>query len=96
MLGQADRAFLVTRNCYLALRRAAHHSARPTGVILVREPTRPLLISDVEQVLDAPVVATVDMDHRVALATDAGLLSTRVPGSLRRPLAALVPNRGTR
>jgi MinD-like ATPase involved in chromosome partitioning or flagellar assembly len=92
MVGAADRSLLVTRNCYLALRHATQLTTRPTGVVLVREPHRPLDDRDIERVVQAPVVATVEIDPRIARATDAGLVIGRVPNGLRRALGGLVPH----
>lgn len=82
----ADRRLLVTRPCYLALRRAARTEARPTGVALVGEPGRSLTKRDVEYSLGVPVVASVSLDPAVARAVDAGLLTVRLPGPIRREL----------
>jgi MinD-like ATPase involved in chromosome partitioning or flagellar assembly len=82
----ATASLLVTRPCYLALRRAVTCPARPTGVVLVDEPGRALDGSDVEGVLGVPVVATIELDAGVARAVDAGLLASRLPRSLRRAL----------
>jgi hypothetical protein len=86
---EAQRALLVVRNCYLALRRAARHTVRPTGVVLVQEPSRILTARDVERVVNAPVVATVAVDADIARATEAGLLAGRLPPHLRSSLAPL-------
>jgi hypothetical protein len=83
------KALLVTTNCFLALRRAQTHPVRPSGVVLVRDPARSIGEQDVAGVVDAPVVAVVERDPRVAVATDAGLLVGQLPESLRRPLAAV-------
>jgi hypothetical protein len=83
----ADRSLLVTRACYLALRRAARSGRRPDGVILLREPGRALDGHDVEALLSVPVVADVDADPAVARAVDAGLLLSgprHVARALRR------------
>jgi MinD-like ATPase involved in chromosome partitioning or flagellar assembly len=83
----ASRSLLVTRPCYLALRHAREVSPRPTGVVVVREPGRVLGRDDVEHVVDAPVVAEVEVDPSVARAVDAGLLaSPRLPRALSRAL----------
>lgn len=87
----ADRKLLVVRNCYLALRRALAHPARPDGVVLVSEPGRALNAADVEAVLTAPVVAEIAIDPAVARTIDAGLLAARLPRALRRSLATLTP-----
>jgi hypothetical protein len=86
MLGCADRALLVTRPCYLSLRRAVRSPSRPTGVIVVTEPGRALSVRDIEHALGAPVAATVSLDPLVARAVDAGLLSTRLPRVITREL----------
>ncbi|WP_420451556.1 hypothetical protein [Ilumatobacter sp.] len=66
--------WLVTRACYLSLRRATRLDVRPTGVVLVVEPGRALRRRDVETAIGAPVVAEIDWDPRVARCVDAGLL----------------------
>lgn len=82
----AEQSLLVTRPCYLALRRAQHCTTRPTGVVLVTEPGRALGGTDVEQALGVPVVAEVHYDPAVARAVDAGLLAARLPRSLQLSL----------
>ena len=82
----ADSSFLVTRACYLALRRARRAPAVPTGVVLVREDGRALTRDDVEHATNAPVVAELVLDPRVASAVDAGVLATRLPRSLGKAL----------
>lgn len=82
----AERRLLVTRPCYLALRRAMRTEASPTGIALVGEPGRSLTKRDVEHSLGVPVVASVSLDPAVARAVDAGLLTVRLPGAIRREL----------
>lgn len=83
IVSRASCSLLVTRPCFLALRRVAFCPCRPTGVVLVREPGRVLGRSDVELVVGAPVVGEIEVDPAVARAVDAGLLATpRLPGSL--------------
>jgi hypothetical protein len=82
----ADRSLMVTRACYLALRRAVACPIRPTGVILVVEPGRALRPADVETAIGAPIIASVTVDPAVARAVDAGLLSTRLPRTMQRDL----------
>ena len=84
----ADRSWLVTRACFLSLRRALSVGRRPDGVVLVEEEGRALGRTDVEDVLGVPVVATVPVDASVARAVDAGLLVARLPVAIGRPLAA--------
>jgi MinD-like ATPase involved in chromosome partitioning or flagellar assembly len=82
----ATRSVLVTRACFLALRRALAMPLRPSEVVLVSEPGRSLTRNDVESCLGAPVVAEVSVDPAVARAVDAGLLATRLPRGLAREL----------
>lgn len=86
LASSADRSLLVTRACYLSLRRAVALALRPTGVVLVVEAGRALGAPDVEDVLGVPVLAEVDVDPAVARAVDAGLLAGRVPRGLERAL----------
>ena len=80
------RSLLVTRACYLALRRAAAAPCRPDGVVLVTEPGRALRAADVARAVGAPVVASVSHDPAIARAVDAGLLTARLPRLLAREL----------
>jgi MinD-like ATPase involved in chromosome partitioning or flagellar assembly len=79
-------SLLVTRGCYLALRRCTDLPLRPSGVVLVAEPGRALDAEDVEAVVGVPVVARVVWDPAVARAVDAGLLAARLPRRLERAL----------
>ena len=79
-------SLLVVRPCFLALRRAVAAPVRPSGVVLVREPGRSLGRREVEDVLQVPVCAEVDLEPAVARAVDAGLLAARLPRSLARAL----------
>ena len=78
------RSLLVTRPCYLSLRRAGALPFRPSAVVLVDEPGRALTPADVEAVLDVPVLASVVFDPAIARAVDAGLLMARLPRPLER------------
>ncbi len=77
---------LVTRPCYLGLRRAARACPRPDGVVLIDEPGRALRPRDVEHSIGAPVLATLALDPAVARAVDAGLLLSRIPRVVARSL----------
>ncbi len=79
-----DRSVLVTRACYLALRRVSGAGLVPDDVVLLAEPGRALRADDVAHALGAPVSCTVPFDPAVARAVDAGLLLARLPTSLRR------------
>jgi hypothetical protein len=84
----ASHSLLVTRPCFVAIRRALAAPIRPSGVVLVDEVGRALRRADIEDVLGVPVRAVVDVDAAVARAVDAGLLTTRVPRGLERALRA--------
>ena len=58
----ATRSLLVTRPCFLALRRALGAPLRPSEIVLLTEPGRSLGAADVEECLGAPVVAEVAVD----------------------------------
>jgi len=83
----ADRSILVTRACFVSLRRALAAPIRPSEVVLLTEPGRSLTRRDVEECLGVAVVASVDVDPAVARAVDAGLLATRLPRGLIRELS---------
>ena len=89
-LAGAGTSLMVLRPCYLALRRAvgvgAGGGAGADGIILVVEPGRSLDRRDVADLLDVPVVATVEVDPAVARSVDAGLLARRLPRTLQRSL----------
>ena len=84
----AGNGIVVVRGCYLALRRAVHHDAiaDAVGAILVEEHGRSLGRADVEDVLGVPVLATIAARTGIARAVDAGVLPTRLPDGLARPL----------
>lgn len=86
LVARAQRSLLVTRPCYLALRRASILPVAPDGVVLLTEEGRALRRTDVESVVGVPVVAEVPVDPSVARAVDAGLMPSRLPRSLARSL----------
>lgn len=86
-LAASGVSWLVTRSCFLAVRRAT--TARrlgPDGVVVVEEPGRALDGLDVGRVLQLPVVVTVRAGTDVARAVDAHGLAGRLPRSLGRAL----------
>jgi len=85
---EADRSTLVTRACYLAVRRSQGLDLGPTDVVLVREPDRALRADDVARAVGAPIRAVVPVDPAIARAVDAGLLAARLPRRLQRAVAA--------
>lgn len=88
LIAIADRAWLVTRNCYLGLLAAHRQVGHASAAVLVEEPGRHVGADDVEHSLGIPVATTILQDPAIARAADAGLLLGRLPGGLRRPLTA--------
>lgn len=84
LVEQADHSLLVSRPCYLSMRRAIAAPVRPNGVILVRENARALDAFDVASLLAVPVVAQVDHDPMVSRAIDSGTFAARIPRTLSR------------
>jgi len=84
----AGVSVVVVRGCYLGLRRAVRHPAitEVIGAILIDEHGRSLGAPDVEDVLGIPVLASIPARTSIARAVDAGVLPTRLPDSLGRPL----------
>lgn len=85
---RAAHRILVVRPCYLALRRAAVIDDA-TAVLLIEEPGRALRRGDVADATGLPVTS-VPWDPSIARAVDAGLLVSRPPRCLRRPLSGLL------
>jgi hypothetical protein len=81
-----EQRWLVSRACYLSLRRAARSPIRPTGVLFVSGHGRQLRPKDVERSVGAPIVATIAEDPRIARAVDSGLLASRPPLVIRKSL----------
>ncbi len=82
LAGAATRSWLVTRPCYLALRRAVLAPLKPSGFVLVHESGRSLRAHDIEDVLGVPLVLDLAYDPSIARSVDAGLLATRLPRGL--------------
>jgi hypothetical protein len=80
--GEGGTTLLVTRGCYLALRRAVRQPVRPAGVVLVEEPGRALGANEVAEVIGAPVVTRVPVNPAIARAVDADVLAARLPAAL--------------
>lgn len=89
LLAHASSSLLVTRPCYLSLRRAAQLSVSPTGIVLINEAGRALGKHDVEAVIGAPVVSEIIFDAAIARAVDAGLLTSRIPTIMSKQLVAV-------
>lgn len=88
-LAEHGDSLLVTRPCYLSLRRAVASEVRPDGVVLVTEPGRALGRAAVGDLLRAPVVAQVEVDPAVSRSVDAGLLLRRRQRGLERSMRGL-------
>ncbi len=88
-LTTSGTSVLVTRACYLSLRRALRCTLSVDSAVLVAEAGRSLDRHDVHQVLGVPVVAVVEADPALARAVDAGLLGRRPHRSMERALAGL-------
>ena len=86
LVAEADQSFLVSRACYLSMRRALASPLRSNGVILLREAGRSLDAIDVARILELPVVAQVDHDPVVSRALDSGTFARRVPRGFARQL----------
>ena len=86
----AGSSTMVTRPCYLALRRAVGLGTRPDGIAVVREVGRSLDRTDISEILGVEVVAEIDHDPAVARALDAGLLVRRCPRLLARQVGAML------
>jgi hypothetical protein len=82
----ATQSILVTRACFLALRRALVAPVRPSSVVLVVEDGRALTADDIADALQVPVRAQVSVTPQVARTVDAGVLVARLPRSLEREL----------
>jgi hypothetical protein len=87
LINNATTSLLVIRPCYLALRKAAHLSVKPHGIVLINEPGRSLGKRDVESVVGAPVLVELPLDRTIARCVDAGLLASRIPTMLSQHLA---------
>lgn len=82
-------SLLVTRACYLALRRAPALRHTPTGVVLVAEHGRALDRRQVAAAVGCPVVAEVPWDPAIYRGVDSGLLAMRLPPAVGTPLSRL-------
>ncbi len=96
VLEVSDATFLVLRECYLALRRAASSplTSRAFGLVVLQEPGRSLSPADVAQVLGRPVTTRVAMRVAIARAVDAGVLPARLPEPLARSAEQILRSLG--
>lgn len=89
LIEAADHSLLVTRSCFLALRRIARSPHQPSGIILMYEDGRALVASDIADLGNCPIVLQIEMDVAIGRALDAGLLISRLPQRLNKALAKL-------
>ena len=82
----SPQRLLVTRPCYVALRRAIGVPFVPDHVVLISEHQRCLTERDVSLALALPVTS-VPHDPAIARAIDAGLLAARLPRCLANAIA---------
>jgi hypothetical protein len=96
LIAGADSSVVVVRGCYLALRRAVRcpELGAAAGAVLVDEPGRALGAREVADVLGLPVLATVPVRAAVARVVDAGVLPSRIPDALGRPLERMLDRLG--
>jgi len=85
-----NTCYLVTRPCYLALRRAVDLETAFSGVIVVNEPDRVLTSRDVESVLKLKCVAEIPYTSEISRRVDSGLLKSRLPIALQSVLSQLI------
>ena len=84
----SPQRLLVTRPCYVALRRAIGVPFVPDHVVLIAEHQRCLTERDVSLALALPVTS-VPYDPAIARAIDAGLLAARLPRCLANAITQL-------
>ncbi len=84
----SPQRLLVTRPCYLALRRAIGVPFVPDHVVLISEQQRCLTERDVSLAL-ALAVTSVPYDPAIARAIDAGLLAARLPRCIANAITQL-------
>lgn len=98
LLEVSDLSILVTRACYIALRRATHLpcTRRADGVVFIDEIGRSLGEREVKSVLGVEVLATVMARASITKSVDAGLFGARLPLDLARPLGRMLDGFGLR
>jgi len=69
--------YLVTRRCYLALRKATMARRDYDGIVVIDEKDRALTVNDVSMVMTTKIAATVPYDPSISRAVDAGVLPER-------------------
>lgn len=92
----SDTTVVVTRPCYLALRRAVANDTaqdpRVAGIVFLAEPHRALSSIDCARALGKPILAEIPVDPVIARASDAGLMASRLPKVAFDALQDMVPS----
>lgn len=88
-LTAAGRSWLVTRACYLSLRRATSCAERSDGIVMVDEPGHVLDHREVRRLLGRPLAARIEAEPSVSKAVDAGTLLRRRPRNLDRAVRGM-------
>ncbi len=83
-----SRHILITRPCYLSLRRSRLFENSFDSVIVIEESHRVLTSADVQSVLGVPIAARIPLTSDIARRVDAGVIISRPP---RQLLDALSP-----
>ena len=91
LVAAAQQRVLVTRACYLALRRSVVSTLRATQAIVVHEPGRSLRINDIAHSIGVQTVVELALDPAIARAVDAGLVLSRWPRLMVSRLRELDP-----
>lgn len=89
LLRPGTTSLLVTRACYLSLRRAPALCHPPAGVVLLTEHRRAIDRRQVASVVGAPIAVELPWDPAVYRAVDSGLLTAKLPPSISGPLSRL-------
>lgn len=75
---------LVTKHCYIAMRRGLQLNVKPDMIVVLSEDGRALRDVDVEACLGVKIAAVIKYDPTVSRSIDAGLMSSRLPRPLIR------------
>lgn len=75
---------LVTKHCYIAMRRGLQLNVQPDMIVVLAEDNRALRDVDVEACLGVKIAAVIKYDSTVSRSIDAGLMASRLPRPLIR------------
>lgn len=91
VVAAAQQRVLVTRACYLTLRRSVGSTLQPSHAIVVHEPGRSLSTNDIAHSIGVSALVELALDPAVARAVDAGLVLSRWPRLMVSRLRELDP-----